>query len=134
MDQVFEYNPNADLKQDSVLENLKKDKSIFPHGLSYVTEKINNKDLHDISQKEQESWIEAFKIALTDEFTLTKEQLLTSHNWWTSRLSYELGDDLHLLVDDLTKTNHKNIHEFVDDLTNRLNLEQMNAINVPGLD
>ena len=90
--------------------------------------------LEDITKKEKEAWIFAFEMALTEEYKLTKEQLLSTHNWWISRLAYEVGDELYEKIDVLKNTKHEGTMDFVDDVTETFTLEQLHSIGLPELE
>lgn len=133
-DVIYYINENADVKQGSLLEKYLSDKKSFPKGIVHISNKIEQKDLEDITKKEKEAWIFAFEMALTEEYKLTKEQLLSTHNWWISRLAYEVGDELYEKIDVLKNTKHEGTMDFVDDVTETFTLEQLHSIGLPELD
>ena len=133
-DVIYYINENADIKQGSLLEKYLSDKKSFPKGIAHISNKIEQKDLEDITKKEKEAWIFAFEMALTEEYKLTKEQLLSTHNWWISRLAYEVGDELYEKIDVLKNTKHEGTMDFVDDVTETFTLEQLHSIGLPELE
>lgn len=133
-DVIYYINENADIKQGSLLEKYLSDEKSFPKGIAHISNKIEQKDLEDITKKEKEAWIFAFEMALTEEYKLTKEQLLSTHNWWISRLAYEVGDELYEKIDVLKNTKHEGTMDFVDDVTETFTLEQLHSIGLPELE
>ena len=133
-DEVIYYiNDNADIKYNSLLEKYKLDKQYFPKGISHISNKIENKDLDDITDEEKDAWIFAFEMALTEEYKLTKQQLLSTHNWWISRLAFEVGDELHEKIELLKNTKHESTMDFVNDIVETFTLEQLYSIELPEL-
>ena len=132
-DVIYYVDDNADVKQNSLIEKYKLDKQYFPKGISHISDKIKNKDLDDITEKEKDAWMFAFEMALTEDYKLTKQQLLSTHNWWISRLSFEVGDDLYEKIDELKNTEHESTMDFVDDITELFTLEQLYSIGLPEL-
>jgi hypothetical protein len=132
-DVIYYIDDNADIKQESLIEKYKLDKKHFPKGISHISDKIKNKDLDDITNEERDSWIFAFEMALTEEYKLSKEQLLSTHDWWISRLAYEVGDELNEKINALKTTDHESTMEFVDDITQIFTLEQLHSIELPEL-
>lgn len=133
---VYMYDELADIKTDSLLDNLKADKRVFPKGIKNVTDKIENKDLDDITSKEEEAWRLAFEMALTNDYTLTKEQLFDDHDWWFRRLQNESGIEEGVLYNIMAKiqnTKHKDIYAFLDDLVPMFTLEELHSINFTDL-
>ena len=72
-------------------------------------------------------------MALTEEYKLTKQQLLSTHNWWISRLAFEVGDELHEKIELLKNTKHESTMDFVDDIVETFTLEQLYSIELPEL-
>ena len=90
-DVIYYINENADIKQGSLLEKYLSDKKSFPKGIAHISNKIEQKDLEDITKKEKEAWIFAFEMALTEEYKLTKEQLKSDIGPFSSESSSSLG-------------------------------------------
>ena len=133
---VYQYDNNADIKKDSMIESLKEDERVFPQGIGYINNKIEMKHLDDISEEEEESWRLAFEMALTDDYILTKKDLLTSHDWWINRLIQESdldGDDVNDIINDVQKNKHDDIYQFLDHLLPMFTLEQLYSIGYPDM-
>lgn len=134
---AYVYDDNADVKHDSTLEDLKADTSVFPNGISDINQKLELKQIDDISAEEEHAWRLAFELALSDEYTLTKEQLLTSHDWWINRLIQESdldAEDLDGIIVELQNTDHEDIHQFLDHVLSKFNIEQLYAIGHPDME
>lgn len=133
---VYLYDDTADIKHDSMLEQLKADRDVFPNGIQSINHKLETQSVDDISPKEEMAWRLAFEMALSDEYTLSKEQLLGSHDWWLRRMLAEAdidAADLDEIILDLQDTNHRDIYEFLDDVQTKFNIEQLYAIDIPDL-
>lgn len=133
---VYLYDDNADIKSDSLLESLKTDTRVFPDGINSINQKLELKQLDDISPKEEEAWRLAFEMSLTDDYTLTKEQLLTSHDWWIHRLIQESGldaEDLDDIIIEIQNTPHKDIYQFLDHVLSSFTIEQLHSIGYPDM-
>lgn len=133
---VYLYDDTADIKQNSMLEQLKADRDVFPDGIQTINKKLERHYLDDITPKEQMAWRLAFEMALSDDYTLSKEQLLGSHDWWTCRMLAEAdidAADLDEIIIDLQNTPHTNIYDFLDDVQSKFNIEQLYAIGMPDL-
>lgn len=126
---IYNINPDADIKYDSLLESFKDE-----YDITGITQKLENTD--ELSQQEEEAWKLAFEMALTDDYVLTKEQLLNSHDWWLTRLDYHSGiddDKFEKILKQLTTKNHKDIYEFLDDVLKSFSVEELYSINLPEL-
>jgi len=131
---IYVYDDNADIKHNSLLESLKQDPRVFPDGIAVINKKLQLKQLDAITAKEAEAWRLAFEMALTNDYTLTKEQLLGSYDWWINRLMQESdADDVDEIIERFGKTQHKNIYEFLDDVLSSFSLEQLYDIGQPEL-
>jgi hypothetical protein len=129
---VYLYDDNADIKRGSLLESLKTDMRVFPDGIGAINKKLELKQLDDISPKEGEAWLLAFEMSLTDDYSLTKEQLLTSHDWWINRLIQESDADEDIIAE-IIDTEHKDIYHFLDHVLSRFTLEQLYSIGHPDM-
>jgi hypothetical protein len=128
---VYLYHRDADIKRDSLLENLKEDKRVFPEGIDHINKKLELHRIDSVTDREEEAWRLAFEMSLTDDYTLTKEQLLTSHDWWIHRLLYESGldaEELRERIADIRDTQHKDIYQFLDHVLERFSLEELYTI------
>jgi len=134
---IYIYDNNADIKRNSLLESLKQDPRVFPDGIGAINKKLELKQLDTITAKEAEAWRLAFEMALTNDYTLTKQQLLGSYDWWINRLIQE-GDidseDVDEIIERLSKTQHRDIYEFLDDVLASFTLEQLYSIGQPELE
>jgi hypothetical protein len=133
---VYLYNDKADVKVDSLLESLKQDTHVFPQGINHINDKLELKQLDDITAKEEEAWRLAFEMALTDDYTLNKQQLLNSHDWWIQRLVTESdldSDDVGLITDAIQRTSHKDIYQLLDHILSSFTLEQLYSIGHPDM-
>lgn len=133
---VYLYDDSADIKTSSLLESLKADTHVFPDGIDVINQKLELKQLDDISPKEEEAWRLAFEMSLTDEYTLTKEQLLTSHDWWINRLIQESdldAEDLDGIIAEIRGTNHGDIYQFLDHVLSSFTIEQLYSIGHPDM-
>jgi hypothetical protein len=130
---VYQYDDDADLKHNSLMEQIKADKRLFPDGLCYINAKLENKD--EVTPDEEYAWRSAFELALTDEYTLTKERLCNEDSWWINRLKQVMEpDDIYEIVDEAKQHNHDDIYAFLDDLLPRFTIEQLYVIGHPDMD
>jgi len=137
-DPIYIYDNNADVKHNSLLESLKQDPRVFPDGIAAINKKLELKQLDSITPKEAEAWRLVFEMALTNDYTLTKQQLLgSSYDWWINRLIQE-GDidseDVDEIIERLSMTQHRDIYEFLDDVLASFTLEQLYSIGQPELE
>lgn len=133
---VYVYDDDADIKYGSLLESLKADPRVFPDGIDVINNKLELKQLDSVTAKEEEAWRLAFEMALTDDYTLTKKQLLSSHDWWINRLIQESdldAEDLDEIILELKKTKHADIYQFLDHVLQSFTLEQLYSIKNPDM-
>lgn len=123
---VYNYNDTADDKVDSVLEEV-----LHEYDISTINQKLNDND--ELTEEEEEAWKLAFELAITDEYTLTKDQLLSSHDAWINAMDYIDEMDLDIIVDNLRKGRHTDIYNFMDDVMNSFTVEQLHSIQLAEL-
>lgn len=128
-EQVYLYDDNADIKTNSMLEDLKADRNIFPDGIGAINRKLRLGQLDEISPREEEAWRLAFEMAITDEYTLTPQQLLNSHDWWLNRLLSKGCDED--IIERLETSNEHNLYKFLDLMHSLITIDQLYAIKHP---
>jgi hypothetical protein len=125
---VYTIDNNADIKVESMLEDFKDE-----YNISGITKKLDRHD--EITKQEEEVWKLGFEMALTDDYAMTKEQLLGSHNWWLTRLEYHSGID-EVEFDDILNSltrNHASLYDFLDDVLNSFSVEELHTIDLPEM-
>lgn len=123
---VYNYNETADDKHDSALEEIKNE-----YDISSINQKLNDND--ELTEEEKEAWRLAFELSLTDEYALTKDKLLSSHDAWIHAMDYIDEMELDDKVEDLHAGQHKDIYQFMDDVMNSFTVEQLHSIQLAEL-
>lgn len=123
---VYNYNESADDKVNSALESIQAE-----YDISAINRKLNNND--ELTEEEEEAWRFAFELSLTDEYALTKEQLLSSHDGWIHAMDYIDEMELDDIIDRLQSSQHKDIYEFIDDVMRSFTVEQLHSIQLAEL-
>lgn len=122
----YSYDPTADIVPDLILAELRNE---YP--IDDIVKKIEEGD--EISSEEERAWTLALELTISDEYTLSKEQLLDEFDWWLRKIQYHGdidGDVFGKIVDRLTKTKHKDIYEFLDDVIRSFEPMVLNAIEI----
>jgi hypothetical protein len=117
---VYNYDANADDKIGSLLETIKSD-----YDIAAINKKITDYD--DLTPQEEEQWLLAFELVLTDEYTLTKQKLLTSHDAWLRSIT-DIDDNDNDIENKLSQQEHKDIHDFIDDVLQIFTIRQLHSI------
>lgn len=128
-EEVYNFDRDASIKHESLLEDLKTQVDI-----PALTKKLQEHDI--LNEDEQDLWYLAFDLAVTKDYSLTKEQLLGSHDWWLERILYESGidDDIYDdIVTELKTEHHKDIHEFMDHVRDSFSIYELVSIDHPEL-
>jgi hypothetical protein len=134
---VYLYDKDADVKQDSIIEQIKADKRLFPKGIDYINEKLEEKRLDEITPEEEHAWRLAFEVAMTNEYTLTKEKLCDENSWWINKLKSVMDpEEIDEIMSDVQSQirDQDDIYVFLDILLPRFTIEQLYAIGDPDME
>jgi hypothetical protein len=119
--------------QSELLKRHINDPSYFPAGFTSVNKKLKESEVEEISDKEREGWLIAFGIALTNDYNLSKKDLLTEFDWWVERLVPSVGESIYLTIDNLKNKDHDDDISFLNDVTEVFSIEDLFSIGLPEL-
>lgn len=134
---VYLYDKDADIKQDSIIEQIKADKRLFPKGINYINEKLEEKRLDEITPEEEHAWRLAFEVAMTNEYTLSKEKLCDENSWWINKLKSVMDpEEIDEIMSDVQAQirDQDDIYVFLDILLPRFTIEQLYSIGDPDME
>lgn len=131
---VYLYDDSADINHGSILQAVLDDRKLFPDGIGAINRKLS--DYEEVTDKESEAWLLSFELALTDDYGLSTDQLLSSHDWWLKRLEIESGmetSEFSEIVDQFKTTDYDDIDEFISDVKSVFDIYQLYRIKYPEL-
>lgn len=101
------------------------------NALQKVLDKVDSEDITELSPQEKKLWLQHFAYVISDGYTLTVEQLLTTHNKWLTTVEYHSGVDDHKFKD-FEEMNFKDwkLIDFLNFVVNHFTVNELSVVDI----
>lgn len=99
--------------------------------LDEIVTKVNGQEV--LTDEESELWLKAFRLAVSDDYHHTKEELLNKYDWWLKRIEYHSGVDSQRweeFQNSILKKKHRDVVHFLTDVTDFFSIEELNSVGL----
>ena len=101
----------------------------IPEKLQTAIDKVNQGD--DLTVTEEKDWLEYYLFVISDNYTLTAEDLLRDHDWWLKCIQYHSGideDKMQNFLDRIPELKKLSLDEFLSIVITYFTIDELKSI------
>ena len=101
----------------------------IPDSLQTAIDKVNQGD--DLTVEEEKEWMEYYLFIISDNYTLTPEEMLADHDWWLKCIQYHSGideDKMYKFLDNREQLVNLSTDDFLTEVLSFFTIDEMKSI------
>jgi hypothetical protein len=101
----------------------------IPESLQSTIDKVNQGD--DLTKNEEKDWLEYYLFVVSDNYTLSPEDMLSDHDWWLKCIQYHSGideDKMQRFLDRIPELNKMPLDDFLSIVITYFTIDELKPI------
>jgi hypothetical protein len=101
----------------------------IPDSLQTAIDKVNQGD--DLTAEEEKEWMEYYLFTISDNYTLTPDEMLNDHDWWLKCIQYHSGideDKMYKFLDRQDELKTLPLDDFLTEVITFFTIDEMKSI------
>jgi hypothetical protein len=101
----------------------------IPESLQNVIDLVNQGD--DITEEQARDWLEYYLFIISDNYTLTPKEMLTTHDWWLKCIQYHSGineDKIMYFIESQKQLGTLSTDEFLSHVITYFDISELKSI------